>query len=363
MKKILIGLVLLLIVFAGYGYNQFFLEKETEFVTQTDVFQPEEEDIFLQEDIVEYADEEVEETTLIDKEVDKEIEIIQDVSLEKDLKDIPEEKKEKKENVVKNDAKLLFASGFEAGVSLLPAVYDEGGIWWQDLVGGDVPGYFWPASLQGKQGVLQLIVDYDEDIDRYIQNRIVKTLDGAGMPTKALHQNIIKKQQEDTQDPFIIYTEDSEVEDLYISYSLKYPENLMDILGDDGWAVLTEFKTTGDYRLALYVYEENGELYWYMHGDNVVIDDSPYKEYWFIENHSIPVPTGKWFDVEIAWHRSINDSGWVDWKVNNQTVSHYKGPTKLKDPINAVMVFTNYASGPLEQWIDNVEIWDKVPTR
>ncbi len=265
---------------------------------------------------------------------------------------------------IRNNAKLLFASGFESGVSLLPPKPDEEGVWWQDIVGGDTDAFFWPARLHGYPGQLQLLVDFDRDISKYIQNTIVTMDDAHGLKTKALHQNIIRKQYEHTQDPFIIYTENTEVEDLYIKYSLRYPENLSKLLEDDGWVVLTEFKTTDDYRLALYVYKENGKLYWYMHGDNVAGDtDAPYEEYWFEENRAIPVPVGKWFDVEIAWHRSIDDSGWVDWKVDGQTISHYKGPTKLKDPINAVMVFTNYASGPLEQWIDNIEIWDKIPVK
>ena len=64
-------------------------------------------------------------------------------------------------------------------------------------------------------------------------------------------------------------------------------------MGEDGWAVISEFKTSSDYRLALYVYQDNyNNLYWYVHGDNVVIDDAPYKEFWYRENRNIPVPVG-----------------------------------------------------------------------
>ena len=147
-----------------------------------------------------------------------------------------------------------------------------------------------------------MIVDADRDISKYITNTIEYDSD---RDSHILHQNIIKKQQGDTQVPLTFYTDEDEIQNLSIHYALKYPENLADILGPDGWAVLTEFKTTSDYRLALYVYaDENKNLSWYMHGDNVVIDDIPYEEYWFQENFETAVPVGEWFDVDISWERS-----------------------------------------------------------
>lgn len=176
-----------------------------------------------------------------------------------------------------------------------------------------------------------------------------------------MHQIIRKKQYEYTQDPFIIYTDGTEVEDLYIKYSVKLPSDIASSLGDDGWMALAEFKTTGDYRLALYVYQEKGQLYWYVHGDNVVLDDQEYEEFWYVENRSVPVPVGEWFDMEVFWHRSAGNDGKVRWYVDGKKVANYSGRTKIKDPLNAIMVFTNYASNPIDQWIDNVEIRDGFP--
>ncbi|RLD30493.1 MAG: hypothetical protein DRI73_10265, partial [Bacteroidetes bacterium] len=259
-------------------------------------------------------------------------------------------------------AELLFKSGFENGVILNEPVADDGGIWWQQIEGSDIGKFPWPMDILGFKGELQLIVDSSENIDRYIVNRI-ETVDGAdGTPTKALHQIIKKKQYEYTQTPYIIYTDGNEIEDLYIKFSLKFPENISELLGEDGWVVISEFKTTGDYRLALYVYQDkSNDLYWYVHGDNVVVDDAPYKEFWYRENRSIPVPVGEWFDMEIYWHRSSQDNGRVWWGIDSETIADYSGQTKLVDPINAVMVFTNYASGPFHQWIDNIEIWSSLP--
>ncbi len=258
--------------------------------------------------------------------------------------------------------KLLFKSGFEEGVYLIKPISDIGGIWWQELKGSDVQNFSWPININNYEGNLQLIIDYNKNISNYIENKIETEIGINNKSTKVLHQIIKNKQFEWSQDPYIIYTNNTEVENLYIKYSLKFPNNLVKLLGKNGWAVISEFKTTTDYRLALYVYEdENEQLYWYMHGDNVVLDDLPYEEYWFKENKILKVPVGEWFDFELYWHRSLNETGQVLWKINSEIVANYTGPTKLKDPINAIMIFTNYASNPIHQWIDNIEIWNQIP--
>jgi len=260
------------------------------------------------------------------------------------------------------DADLLFKSGFENGVILNKPVADDGGIWWQQIQGSDVEGFIWPIDINGYKGELQLIVDSTENVDAYIENRIETVIGADGTPTKALHQIIKKKQYEYSQDPYIIYTDGNEIENLYMKFSLKFPENISELLGKDGWAVINEFKTTGDYRLALYVYQDNdNNLYWYAHGDNVVLDGAPYKEFWYRENRNIPVPVGEWFDMEIYWHRSSQSDGRVWWAIDSETIVDFYGQTKINDPINAVMLFTNYASGPFYQWVDNIEIWSSLP--
>jgi hypothetical protein len=263
-------------------------------------------------------------------------------------KEIAKKKKE-------NDEGFIFQSGFENGVYLKNPVADDGGIWWQEIKGSDM-GYSWPINVNGK-GTLQLIIDANKDIKKYISNSIERIQDKNGNWTNALHQNILKKQYEYTQDPYIIYTDGKEVEDLHIQYDMKLPDNLAEILGRDGWMAITEYKTTGDFRLAFYIYEDDeGELYWYVHGDNVVGDPDDYEEFWYRENYDVEVPLGEWFNVDIYWHRGNGSDGRVLWKINKKTVADFHGMTKIKDPINAIMVFTNYASSPLEQWIDNIKI-------
>ena len=258
-----------------------------------------------------------------------------------------------------NSANLIFKTSFEDEVSLLAPNRKDSEIWWQDLKNTKNGNAKWPSE-KGK-GSFQMIVNKN-NIDDYIENKIETTIGINNNKTKALHQIIKKKEHEWTQVPYLIETNDKEQEQLYIRYSLKFPKNLSEILGKDGWLVLSEYKTVSDYRLALYIYtDKNKKLYWYAHGDNVVLDDIPYKEYWYRENKKVPVPEGKWMDVEIFWKRSTKEDGKVWLTIDGKTIINYKGSTKLKDPIQVIMLFTNYASAPLEQWIDNVEVWDDFP--
>ena len=257
--------------------------------------------------------------------------------------------------------KLLFKSSFNEDVYLLNPDRRDSTVWWQEIRTLQESQSSWPIKLQGEEGSFQMITN-SENINNYIENRIETVVGINGEETKALHQIIKRKEHEWSQDPYVVYTKDKEQKKLYIRYSLKYSKKLAELLGKDGWLTFCQFKTTSDYRLSYYIYsDKESKLYWYAHGDNVVIDDVPYKEYWFQENRTIPVPVGDWFDVEIFWNRSSKDDGRVWLAINGKVVIDYRGVTKLKDPIHEIMLFTNYASVPLEQWVDNIEIWSDFP--
>ena len=257
--------------------------------------------------------------------------------------------------------KLLFKSSFEEDTYLVVPNRRESTVWWQEIRSSSNNKLSWPITLQGEEGCFQMITN-DDNIGDFIENRIDTVIGIKGKETKVLHQIVKKKEQEWSQDPYVVYTKDKEQKKLYIRYALKYPANLSELLGKDGWLTFCQFKTTTDYRLSYYIYRDEAfNLYWYVHGDNVVIDDVPYKEYWFKENRKIAVPEGKWFDVEIFWDRSSNNNGRVWLAINGEIVFDYIGVTKIKDPIHEMMLFTNYASVPLEQWVDNIEIWSDFP--
>ncbi len=259
-----------------------------------------------------------------------------------------------------SSANLIFKSSFDdKSTILLTPDRKDSEIWWQDIKSPKESHSKWPIE-KGK-GSFQMIVNKN-NINDYIENKIEETIGINNSKTRALHQIVKKKEHEWTQVPYLIETDNKEQKQLYIRYSLKLPKNLSEVLGKDGWLALSEYKTRSDYRLALYIYaDENKKLYWYAHGDNVVLDDIPYKEYWYRENREVPVPEGKWMDVEIFWKRSINKDGRVWLTIDGKTVIDYHGSTKLVEPIRIIMLFTNYASVPLDQWIDNVEVWDNFP--
>jgi hypothetical protein len=255
-------------------------------------------------------------------------------------------------------AKLLFKSSFEEGTFLLAPNRKDSVIWWQDI---KCAKGSWPIRLQGEEGSFQMIVKSD-NIDDYIENRIERVIGRDGKETNALHQIIKKKEFDWTQNPYRIDTNNKEQKKLYFRYSLKYPHNLSTLLGEDGWLTFCEFKTTSDYRLAYYIYrDKSSKLYWYAHGDNVVMKNTSYKEYWSKENRTVAVPVGEWFDVEIFWNRSSKDDGRFWLAIDGEIVIDYRGVSKLKDPIQVIMLFTNYASVPLEQWVDNIEVWSDFP--
>lgn len=249
-------------------------------------------------------------------------------------------------------AKLIYQSSFEKEI-LLPPQRNDSPIWWQKLQKED--------NTTKELGSFQIIFN-SKHLSRYMENKIEETVGIDNKKTKALHQIIKSKELGWSQDPYLIETNNTEVKQLYIRYSLKYPKKLSQLIGKDGWVIFSEFKTVSDYRLALYIYKDkHDKLYWYAHGDNVVVDDVPYVQYWERENREVPVLVGEWMDVEIFWKRSQDKNGRVWITINGENVIDYHGQTKRKDPISIIMPYTNYSSKAIDQWIDNVEIWDDFP--
>jgi hypothetical protein len=263
-----------------------------------------------------------------------------------------------------SSAELLFKSSFEDGVYLNRVQRRNSSVWWQDLKGYDNSNFSWPIKLKDKKGTIQMIVDSHKDVNSYIINKIERIIGIDGNLTKALHQIVKKKDSEVTQTPYVLYTNDQEYKRIYIRYSLKFPKNLLDLLGHNGWLIFCEYKTKNDNRLAFYIYSDaDKRLSWHLHSDNIAGEKAPKsrKEYWFKDNKKIAVPQGEWFDIELFWYRSLNDDGRVWWAVNGQVINDYHGRVKIKEPIHEIMLFTNYSNSPIHQWIDNIEIWDNFP--
>lgn len=265
----------------------------------------------------------------------------------------------------KKSAKLLFESGFEEGV-YLEEPYEEGGSTWVQAIKGSDSSFSWPIKIWDSKGAFQVLVDSSVNSKEYIQNRIVTTKGHNGNPTRVMRSEVLKNDTSWTQDPYIIQ-DATEQGDLYVKYWLKLPNNLAKRLGDgtkdDGWCTFFEWKTAGDYRVAVYVYvDEDKKPYWFVHGDNVANQNFTYKEYWSKENRTVPVPEDKWFMVEFFWHRSTQSDGRFWWAVNGKVVVDYHGANKIKKQIDRIMLFTVYAEKyPLRQEVDDIEIWNGFP--
>jgi hypothetical protein len=264
-------------------------------------------------------------------------------------------------------AKLLFKSGFEKGVYLDAPQADEGGVWYQDIKGSDVEGFSFPINIWETKGIFQVLVDSELNASAYIQNKIISTKGHNDVQSRVLSSHILKADKPWTQDPYILMNA-KEDGDLYVSYWLKLPKDLLGVLGDgsndDGWCTFFEWKTSGDYRIAAYVYIEEGKPYWYVHGDNVANQEIevPYAEYWFKENKAVAVPEGEWFHVEFFWHRSTGSDGRFWWAIDGNVIVDYHGANKIKEPIDRIMLFTVYAEKyPLTQLVDDIEIWNGFP--
>ncbi|HED53282.1 MAG TPA: hypothetical protein ENJ00_03670 [Phycisphaerales bacterium] len=264
-------------------------------------------------------------------------------------------------------ANLIFKSGFEDGVSLQPPYNDGGGAWFQDLVGADGSGYAWPMHVWGADGTFQVLVDSSLDPNEYLENTLENTIGHDGMPTRALHMVQHQKAEGWTQDPYIFETGGIESGDIYVSYWMKYPSDLLARIGPDGWFAFLEWKTCcNDDRIAAYVYTDapGSVLYWYVQNDNETDDAPNHQIYWDRENHEVPVPVGTWFRVEAFLHRSTGQDGRFWWAVNGQTVVDYHGPNKHTETFNRFMPFTLYTNAQqMDIWIDDIQIWDGLPHR
>jgi hypothetical protein len=277
-------------------------------------------------------------------------------------------------------ASLLFWSGFEGGVSVgAPRDCYASGCW-QDLLGTDsASGFTWPPRIGGGGGQFQVRSGTDSapstsTITNYIVNDIQTVTGRSGAATRALHALMNQTSCTGTasqngspcsaQDPYLLQPT-SEPGDLYISFWRKLDPTLPQKL-INGWHVVFEWKTTGDYRINAQVVNYGGVApYWQITADNVANGGLPAQEFWRVTNQSVPVPIGQWFKFEVFWHRSNGTDGRVWMAVNGQKILDKFGPNigVNGNPIDRIFLTQLYtaATYPLEQWTDDIQIWSGFP--
>ena len=297
-------------------------------------------------------------------------------------------------------ARLLFSSGFAADTALRPV--DQKDCWpkgcWQDIIGTDAIARkytdksTWPPDIWRGGGRLQLIADVPvtaKAMGDYMFNQIRTTTGHDGRQTQALYSEITRGPNGQnsigraaTQNSFQLLPV-SELGDLYISFWLKFQPDLAQQMSNlppgpgiqEGgtWRAFFEWKTgtpghdDGDYRVAAYVLTYGGNApYWAVSGDNVAGGGYPMVNNWSVEKPlDLPVPVGAWFKFEAFWHRSSDMDGRIWMAANGHVIADRYGANMGSRRLNINRIFWNLYSGsrlPVYQWIDDVQIWDGLPT-
>jgi len=307
-----------------------------------------------------------------------------------------------------SSATLLFKSTFGKGVALAqPGDCGSLGCY-QPVTGTDQStGYSWPPNIWGstgtwnKGGYAQLIADAGRSmtsstVGNYVLNELQTVTGPDGNPTTAIYgenRGSDRKGKTSRQNPYVITPDVNQPQsDIYIREWIKLQPNLASQLKpgqfSDGswgdWRAFAEWKTGGqamggksgcvpggpawggDYRNIVYVMMDSRKnLYWRMQGDNVANGGLPYKVYWKVDNHEVPVPVGKWFQFEWFWHRSSGPDGRAWAAVNGRVIGEFQGPVmgEYGCKINRIVPFTVYTGGhfPAYQWVTGLEIWNGFP--
>lgn len=274
---------------------------------------------------------------------------------------------------------LLLSSGFDEGVS----VDDE----LADIHGVDTEtGFDWdddPAWVDRSEFYHAVRSD---DLTEFIDSEIVETTGPDGEPTRALH--LINKgddpdEPSTTRNEFSFFSEDApdDLKEGFVRYWTKLQPDLDTIVGTGDESRVYYLMETKDRDLGSQGTDEgfssfrtnvglarddDGRLYWVATGEQV----QPEREIvWQSRNDTVEVPLGEWFLVE-AYLRRGSPDGRLYFAVDGQTVFDVSAPmSHLDDPQPHLFwsIFKLYhdpawwASGPTEQWYDDVELWSSFP--
>ncbi|WP_414475149.1 hypothetical protein [Microvirga sp. M2] len=252
-------------------------------------------------------------------------------------------------------ANRLYSTGFEGSVSLAQLQVNSNT---EALQGLQNAGTVW-----GRAPTIQMLSGAG-NYNSVFSNAITTTTGHDGAQTRALHLGVNSRPADYTQSP-LLFQPTSEPGDFYMSAWMKLPDNLWSKLGNGGWfAPLPEWKTAGDFRVVNTISAmSNGKLAWNMAWDTNANGNVPMQTFWKGTNTSVAVPQGEWFKVEMFTHRG-NTDGRVWLKINDQTVFDHTGDNigVNNAPINRILMGNPYANKPIDTWLDDVQIWDGVPS-
>lgn len=259
---------------------------------------------------------------------------------------------------------LLFSSGFESDVYLSEPNGEFETSNWSDyevIRGTDgITGYSWPIKILGSNfGGIHKV---DDDEGFAIENRIEALTGPTGEETNALFQQV-KYNVAATQVPYQINSITENPNELYMSYWMKTDDTSLS--SDNEWRAIWEYKTdnygiqeNGFRMIAFMATDTQGTRHWVFQGDT-----SPQNPVWKERNYSIPVIMNEWFKVEYYIKWSDSSDGYASMKVNGQLIADHTGATTTNaDDLDFILLTQVYGNSyPMEQWVDDIEIWDGLP--
>jgi hypothetical protein len=265
-----------------------------------------------------------------------------------------------------NGANLLWSMGFENNITLSPLYNLTTAQGWQNFLGTDATtGFSGDPTIFGGQMQIQCLVMTGGNVATVIPNSIDTMTGHTGAQTRALHLKLAAKPDPSAQSALILFPSSAAApSQFYTNHWLKLPADLVARVGAGGYVSCSpETKTANDFRTVFAVYVDGaGVVQWQATWDNRGDFSAPLQSYYSDYNTTVPVPLGVWFQVESFLLRHATAGRW--WvKVNGQTVFDHSGPTigALGSPLNRIFLANAYSDNPIELWVDDYQIWDKVP--
>jgi len=263
------------------------------------------------------------------------------------------------------DANLLFRSGFEGTVQIVPwspqyhnnrhtiAGFDLNNSWPDDVPGDGTYHNFYYAVADGN--------DYSE----YVNTDIVTVNGRQDKPTRALYQAVMRDDGDDpalSRNQYNMYpSSTNNFDQMYVKYWIKFQPDLDTIMPENSWRMMMEWYESGDdyvFNLMVIKTAGDGKMKWKLTGRIV----KPTSEYDWVEiNDQVQVPVGEWFLLEVFWKHSSDPDGQVFVKVNHEEVFNHMGRNRLNSGILAYSPFKCYGRTGYYQWIDEFEVWDNLP--
>ncbi len=291
---------------------------------------------------------------------------------------------------------LLFKSGFENNTILGPTPGNGPNGFFQSITGTDTSTSFtWPLSAYSPAQTGIHLDPQSGNTDPYTSHffNSIDTLTGhTGASTKALHL-LISGYGDDTccaQETLEGNTFATPIHSEYFRVWMKLPPAFLtayQTFGDE-FRMMWEWKTANNARLATEVWNKGGvptwEIQWDDRGRNAdsggpgscnYLDPNTgqpvhttgsacpfifYDGY----NSQVAVPINQWFLFEVYMKRSTGNDGRIFWAINGNTLFDHYGPNYgyLNEEIDNSYFINVYSPHfPMEEWIDDLEIWDAPP--